>query len=167
MRKCFFAVIMMVMAFVLAKTNLAIGEETIAPNFQLKDLTGNTVTLSEYKGKQDVLLFFWTTWCPYCRKGLKVLNEKHAQLLKDGVEILAINVSEPAYKVDSFVRNSPLTFKTLLDPDADVAMAYKILGFPTYIIVNKEGYIRFTGFSFPREEYKDLILHKDEARQKK
>ena len=164
MRKCFFAVIMMVMAFVLAKTNLAIGEETIAPNFQLKDLTGNTVTLSEYKGKQDVLLFFWTTWCPYCRKGLKVLNEKHAQLLKDGVEILAINVSEPAYKVDSFVRNSPLTFKTLLDPDADVAMAYKILGFPTYIIVNKEGYIRFTGFSFPREEYKDLILHKDEAR---
>ena len=152
------------MTFVLANSNLAKGEETIAPNFQLKDLAGNTITLSEYKGKQDVLLFFWTTWCPYCRKGLKVLNEKHAQLSKDGMEILAINVSEPASKVDSFVRNSPLTFKTLLDPDADVAETYKVLGFPTYIIVDKEGYIRFTGFSFPEKEYKDLILHKDEAR---
>ena len=164
MRKSFFAVMMMVIAFVLAKTNLAIGEETIAPNFQLKDLAGNTVTLSQYKGKQDVLLFFWTTWCPYCRKGLKVLNEKHAQLSKEGVEILAINVNEPADKVNRFVRNSPLTFKTLLDSDADVAMAYKLLGFPTYIIVDKEGYIRSTGYSFPEEEYKDLILHKDEAR---
>ena len=164
MRKYFFAVMIMVMAFVLAKTNLAIGLDTIAPDFQLKDLAGNTVTLSQYKGKQEVLLFFWTTWCPYCRKGLKVLNEKHAQLSKDGMEILAINVSEPASKVDSFVRNSPLTFKTFLDPDADVAMAYKILGFPTYIIVDKKGYIRSNGYSFPEEEYKDLILHKDEAR---
>jgi len=154
---------MMVMAFVLAKTNLAIGEEVIAPNFQLKDLAGNTVTLSEYKGKQDVLLFFWTTWCPYCRKGLKVLNEKHAQLLKDGVEILAINVSEPADKVANFVRNYPLTFKTLLDLDAEVAITYKLLGFPTYIIVDKKGLIRFIGFSFPEKEYKDLILHKDGA----
>jgi len=166
MRKYFFAAMMVVMAFVLAKINLAIGEETIAPNFNLKDLARNTVTLSQYKGKHDVLLFFWTTWCPYCRKGLKVLNEKHAQLLKDGVEILAINVSEPAEKVDSFVKKSALTFKTLLDPDADVAMSYKLLGFPTYIIVDKEGYIRFAGFSFPDEEYKDLILHKDEAREK-
>jgi len=167
MRKYFFAVMMMVMAFVLAESNLVIGEETIAPNFQLKDLDRNTVTLSQYKGKQDVLLFFWTTWCPYCRRGLKVLNEKNAQLLKDGVEILAINVSEPADKVNSFVRNSPLTFKTLLDTEASVALNYKLLGFPTYIIVDKKGYIRSTGYSFPEEEYKDLILHKDEARQKK
>jgi len=164
MRKCFFAVMIMVMTFVLANSNLAKGEETIAPNFQLKDLAGNTITLSEYKGKQDVLLFFWTTWCPYCRRGLKVLNEKHAQLSKDGVEILAINVNEPADKVASFVRNYALTFKTLLDLDADVAMAYKLLGFPTYIIVDKKGYMRSTGYSFPEEEYKDLILHKDEAR---
>jgi len=163
MRKYFFAVMMMVMAFVLAKSNLAIGEGAIAPNFQLKDLAGNSVTISEYKGKQDVLLFFWTTWCPYCRKGLKVLNEKHAQLSKDGVEILAINVNEPADKVDNFVKIHPLTFKTLLDVDSDVAMTYKLLGFPTYIIVDKEGYIRFTGFSFPEKEYKDLILHKDET----
>jgi len=165
MRKYFFAV--MITVFVLAKNNLAIGEDTLAPNFQLKDLAGNTVTLSEYKGKQDVLLFFWATWCPYCRKGLKVLNEKHTQLSKDGVEILAINANEPAVKVDSFVRYYALTFKILLDLGADVAETYKILGFPTYILVDKEGYIRSMGYSFPEEEYKDLILHKDEARYKK
>ena len=164
MRKYFFAAIIMAMIFVLAKTNLAIGEESIAPNFQLKDLAGNVVTLSEYKDKQDVLLFFWTTWCPYCRKGLKVLNEKHAQLSKDGVEVLAINVNEPADKVNSFVRKSQFTFKILLDLDADVAVTYKLLGFPTYIIVDKGGYIRSDGYSFPEKEYKDLILHKDEAR---
>jgi peroxiredoxin len=164
MRKYFFAAMMLVMVFISANNNLAIGEETIAPNFQLKDLGGNTVTLSKYKGKQDVLLFFWTTWCPYCRRGLKVLNEKQAQLSKDGVEILAINVNEPVGKVDSFVRNYALTFKILLDLDADVAENYKLLGFPTYMIVNKKGYIRSSGYTFPEEEYKDLILHKDDAR---
>ena len=163
MRKYFFAAMMMVMAIVLAKSDLAIGEETIAPNFQLKDLAGNTVTLSQYKGKQDVLLFFWTTWCPYCRRGLKALNEKHAQLSKDGVEILAIDVNDSADRVNSFVRNSPVTFKTLLDLDAAVAMTYKLLGFPTYVIVDRKGYIRSNGYSFPEQEYKDLILHKDET----
>ena len=154
---------MMVMACVLTNGNLAIGEDAIAPNFQLEDLAGNTVTLSQYNGKQDVLLFFWTTWCPYCRRGLKVLNEKHAQLSKDGVEILAINVNEASSKVDSFVKNYALTFKTLLDLDADVAGTYELLGFPTYMIVDRKGYIRSTGYSFPEEEYKDLILRKDEA----
>ena len=167
MRKTFFAVMMMVMVFVLTQSNLAIGKDAIAPNFQLKDLAGNTVTLGEYKGKQDVLLFFWTTWCPYCRKGLKVLNKKQAQLSNDGVEILAINVNEAPSKVDNFVKNNPLTFKTLLDLDADVARTYKLLGFPTYIIVDKRGYMRSTGYEFPEEEYKDIILHEDEAHQKK
>ena len=164
MRKYFFAVMMMVMVFVLAKSNLAIGKDAIAPNFKLKDLAGNTVTLSKYKGKQDVLLFFWTTWCPYCRKELKVLDEKHAELTKAGIEILIIDVGESAYKVDNFIKAQQITYRVLLDKDQSVAKEYRLLGFPTYFIIDKKGYIRFTGFSFPEEEYKDLILHKDEAR---
>ena len=129
-----------------------------APDFRLLDLNQNTVLLSTYKDKQPVFLFFWTTWCPFCRKELKLLNQMHAELVKDGLEVLAINVGERPYKVANFVSSYQLTYKVLLDQDTNVASAYEVLGVPTYVLVNKKGVIRLTSHSFPKEKYKNLIL---------
>lgn len=128
-----------------------------AADFKLSDINNNTVTLSSYRDKQPVFLFFWTTWCPFCRKELKLLSDKYAQLVKDGFALLAINVGEPAYKVDNFIKKYSLAFEVLLDKDAKVAYTYDILGVPTYVLVDKKGYIVFEGNRFPQENYKDLI----------
>ncbi|MFA4842217.1 MAG: TlpA disulfide reductase family protein [Candidatus Omnitrophota bacterium] len=126
------------------------------PDFQLQDLVGETVSLSDYKGKQPVLLFFWTTWCPFCRKELKVLNEKHASLTRDGLEVLAIDIGEPWEKVDNFVKSFGLNFLVLLDKDTNTAEAYDIVGVPTFVLVDKKGNIVFKDNFFPAR-YKDLL----------
>lgn len=127
-----------------------------APNFKLQDLSGNTFMISTYKDKQVVLLLFWTTWCPYCRKELKVLNGKYADLAKEGIAVLAINVGESAEKVSRFSRDNALTFPVLLDKNEDAAYSYEIMGIPVYILVDKSGQIVFKDSYFPEKEYKNI-----------
>lgn len=133
-------------------------EISCAPDFNLQDIHGDTVSLGSYKSKQPVILFFWTTWCPYCRKELKLLNDKHPELKKDGTELLAVNIGEPAYKVDNFIKSYSLTFKVLLDKDTNVAHSYRILGVPTYVLIDKKGTVRLESHHFPQEKYKELTL---------
>lgn len=132
-------------------------ETNTAFDFRLQDLNQKTFTLSSYKDKQTVILFFWTTWCPFCRDELRILNERYLELVKDGIELLAIDIGESGYKVDRFVRNYALAFKILLDKEATVAYAYDILGVPTYIFIDKKGNIVFRSHSFPQQKYKEII----------
>lgn len=127
-----------------------------APDFQLQDTAGQAVTLSNYKNKQQVLILFWTTWCPYCRRELKLLNDMSLQMKKEGTQILAVNVQEADYKVGNFIKNYGLTFKVLLDRDGSVASAYDILGIPTYVFIDKKGQRIFQDNFFTQEEYKKL-----------
>jgi len=131
--------------------------EQAALDFKLKDLDQNTVTLSSFKDKKPVIFLFWTTWCPYCRSELNVLKNEYSQLAKDGIELLAISVGEPRYKVDNFVKNRGFGFKFLLDEDALVSQSYDLLGVPTYFIVNKSGKIVFTGGHFPKNKLRQLL----------
>lgn len=140
-----------------AKIEMGTKTSKLAPNFQLKDIYQNTYTLSSYKDKDNLLLFFWTTWCPFCERELKVLSDKYGGLVEDGLEVLAINVGELSRDVYNFVKDLFLPYRILLDEDTSVSNSYGIIGVPTYIIVNKEGYVVFGNNYFPQKEYKDLI----------
>lgn len=158
-RKIFLAALLLVAAenFLFAAEPLSMAETSNrAANFTLPDLGNKEVSLLDFYGK-PVILLFWTTWCPYCRKALKQLNAMHAELSKNGVEILAINIEEPIDRVRRFVKRYPLSYRVLLDIDIRVAQAYGILGIPAYILINKAGRIVFDNYYFPGEEYKDLL----------
>lgn len=162
MKKIFLSII-----FLLFIHNLLFGFEQLKPKvkpkadelavgFNLLDLNGNKVSLSDFKGK-PVILFFWTTRCPYCRKDLKTLNDIHPRLAEDGRELLTIDVGEPNSRVKNFVERESLNFKVLLDMDAEVAYSYDVLGVPTYVFVDKDRHIVFKGHYFSQDKYKDLI----------
>jgi len=127
-----------------------------ALDFKLADLQKNTVELSAYRGKQPVLAFFWTTWCPYCRRALKDINDLYPALAAKGWEVLAINTGEPAQKVQAFVAGNPLSFKVLLDENMSVSNAYDILGVPTYVVVDKNGLVAFDDNYFPEQKIREL-----------
>lgn len=129
-----------------------------AIDFKLQDLNNNLVTLSSYKDKKPVILLFWTTWCPFCREEFNTLNKKYPQLTKEGWEVLAINIEESPSIVGVFLKKHPPAFKVLLDVDAQVTYSYDILGVPTFILVNKEGFVVFKDNYFPEDKYKELIL---------
>lgn len=130
---------------------------TFAQNIILNDLAGKPVDISSYKGK-PVILFFWTSWCYYCRKQLKILSQNQGELKKDGITILAINIGESNYKVQSFFnfKTSELSFKVLLDEQGDFADSYDVIGVPTYILLDKTGKKVSQENTFP-QDYKSLL----------
>lgn len=157
MKKLVFFITICLFINFLSCVPLACAEDNPAPDFQLSDIKNNVVSLSSYRNKQPVLLLFWTTWCPYCRKELRLLNQLYPQLEKDGLEVLAIDIGEAKYKVENFIASYGLVFKVLLDKDNSVAESYELMGVPTYVLINKKQEVVFQANSFPQDEYKELI----------
>ena len=112
----------------------------LAPNFTLKDLSGKTRSLKDYRGK-IVLLNFTTTWCPYCKKDIPNLKKLYTSMKGKGFELVSIYVAESPKKVASFVEKYALPYTILVDSEASVARTYGIRGVPTKIVVAKSGLI--------------------------
>ncbi|PHD73940.1 alkyl hydroperoxide reductase [Bacillus sp. AFS043905] len=113
-----------------------------APNFSLKTLDGNQVELSDYEGKK-VMLNFWATWCPPCKKEMPDM-EKYTQQAGDDVVVLAVNI-DPENDVQAFVEDNGITFTIPLDSQSaknPVNERYKILSIPTTYFIDKKGIIR-------------------------
>ncbi|MDD4900094.1 MAG: cytochrome c biogenesis protein CcdA [Candidatus Omnitrophica bacterium] len=129
---------------------------SVAPDFKLEDTNGVLHTLSSYKNKQPVLLFFWTTWCPFCQKELAGLNNNYTVLKSEGIELLAINAGESLNTVQRLLKKVNPVFTVLLDKDTEVASAFFVLGVPTYILIDKNGQVVYQDNSFPGD-LKELI----------
>jgi len=87
-----------------------------------------------------------------------VLKEKYAELLTDGWELFAVNVGEPANRVDRFVKDAFLPFKVLLDNNASVTKSFGIFGVPTYVIIGKDGDIKAMEHYYPEDAIKGLMV---------
>jgi len=124
----------------------------------LYDLEGKEVRLSDYKGK-PLVLWFWTTWCPYCRIAIPQLNSIYPELKFSGIELIAVNVDESKEKINRFLKIYPIDFKILRDTDARCAFSYGIIGMPTYLLINRKGEPQFKQSYFPEDDYKKLLLN--------
>jgi peroxiredoxin len=111
-----------------------------APDFTLKDLQGNKVRLSNYRGK-PVFLIFTATWCPVCIAELPHLIETYDRYKSKGLVMLNIDIMELPEKVLAFVKKRNITFPVLIDPDGVVIRKYGVLGVPKKILINPQGKI--------------------------
>lgn len=115
------------------------GNKVMAPDFELKDLDGNSVKLSDYRGK-IVILNFWAVWCKYCKLEMPDLNELNSELEKEGkAVILAVDSQESKSTVKSYLDKNNIKLKVLLDSDGAITQTYGITGFPTTFILNTDG----------------------------
>jgi len=115
-------------------TDIAIGSP--APEFTLKNLSGEVVSLSDYKGK-IVLLNFWATWCGYCDMEMPDLQKLDEE--NDDLVVLAIDVMEDSADVQDYITKGGYNFEVVLDEDGSLAQTYLVSGFPTSYFVDKEG----------------------------
>lgn len=110
-----------------------------APDFSLKDLKGKTVKLSGLRGK-PVLIDFWATWCPPCRKELPHIQKIHQDLKSKGLVVLGIT-NEASADVSKFVAKQKMTFTVLLDPKNEASSRYKVEAIPRVLVVDKKGIV--------------------------
>jgi thiol-disulfide isomerase/thioredoxin len=109
-----------------------------AIDFTLRDLAGARHTLKGLRGK-TVLLDFWATWCGPCRITMPQVAKIHDEYKNRGVEVMSINVGEPAEKASAYVKKNGYRFTTLLDLDRAVSTRYQVSGIPTLVVINRAG----------------------------
>jgi peroxiredoxin len=112
-----------------------------APDFVLKELNGRKYRLSDFKGKQPVLIIFSTTWCPSCREEIPHFKSLHATYAKRGLEIVNVDIQESQEKVAKFTAKYGLPYRVLLDEDGAVSGIYDIRGVPSMVLVDQNGNI--------------------------
>jgi peroxiredoxin len=110
----------------------------VAPDFTLTSESGKTYHLADFRG-QVVLVNFWATWCPPCRREMPSMERMWNKIKGKGVEVLAINVGEDADTIFEFLGAYPVSFPLLMDRDGSVVKQFPVTGLPTTYIVDPQG----------------------------
>ena len=105
--------------------------------FTLNDLQGKAWSLKDLRGKV-VLLNFWATWCPPCRKEMPDLEALYLRFNDQGLVILAVS-DEDAAKVSPFLAERSITYPVLLDPGRKVNEQLQIEGIPKSFVYDRSG----------------------------
>jgi thiol-disulfide isomerase/thioredoxin len=104
-----------------------------------KDVDGNPITVSQFRGKV-VIISFWASWCPPCREELPVLASVATQAGPDHLKVIAINYHdeyEPFKYMAKKLKSQPITI--LQDANSRAAGKYRVKGIPRMIIIDRSG----------------------------
>lgn len=115
-------------------------QQGLAPDFTLQKLGGENISLADYRGKKPVVVDFWASWCPNCRRDLPHLNRFYEKY-KDQVEVIAVNLQEDEGTVGRFVSSNSLSFPVALDPQGSASRAYNVQYTNFHVLINKDGEI--------------------------
>lgn len=106
-------------------------------DFTLRDMGGKEWTLSALKGKV-VLVNFWATWCPPCRKEMPDIQKLYERFKDKGLVVLAIS-DETRDKIEPFIKENGYTYPVLMDVGRNVNTMYKIDGIPKNFVYDRNG----------------------------
>ena len=132
-----------------------------APDFTLSDMDGESYALHDYHGKV-VLINFWATWCPPCRKEMPALEALYKKLGDESFAVLAVNQWEDPDHVFAYTGELNVfpTFPILFDPESAISEDYGVKGLPTSFLIDKKGRLAYRavgGRDFDHAEVEKLI----------
>jgi peroxiredoxin len=115
---------------------------TVATDFSARDIEGRTVRLSDYLGKQAILIDFWATWCEPCLAEMSHLRKLYEANKSKGFVVIAVSMDGPdtVAEVPSFAKRNGMVFPVVLDEDSHVAGVYNPKkAAPLSVLIDKSG----------------------------
>ena len=132
-----------------------------APDFSLQSITGEQVSLSDFKGRL-VLLKLATTWCPTCKQLSAEISRAGDDLAANNVVFLDVFVRDSVATVEEYIAEMeyPMTFHALLD-DGQVSDDYNVYLIPRLLLVDADQVVRFdsAGRNVSAEDIKAMVRH--------
>lgn len=139
--------------------------EKPAPDFTLRDLKGNQVSLSDFRG-QLVVLNFWATWCSPCRVEIPHLDALYTKYKSQGLVVIGMNTETDYMKVKRFAEPQ-ISYIVLLDGGTQ-AQGYEVSGIPCTYYIDRKGIIQHRSVGFGpgdevliEEKIKELLADAD------
>jgi peroxiredoxin len=139
------------------------AREPFAPDFSFTTAEGEFVSLDELKGKV-VLLDFWGTWCGPCVASVPALRDLNKKYSKEsGFVMIGVSSDGDEEKWKAFTVKEKMVWAQYLDRDRAVQRAFAVRAFPTYIVIDAEGIIRYraVGMSFEKEANLTSAINKE------
>ena len=128
-----------------------------APTLRLENDDGKLIDIAQYRGRV-LLVNFWATWCPPCRKEFPSLSRVRKLITPAQFEVIAVNVGEDQDNVFSFAGNTD--FPVLFDRDSKAMNTWSVRGLPTTFLIDKQGRLAYRatgGREFDAPEIVTLI----------
>jgi len=143
------------------QTLTPMADKKLAPALVLIDMDGVKHDIRDYRGK-PVIINFWATWCPPCRRELPAMNRAWEKIKEQGIVMLAIDVGEDEDTIFTFMADYPIDFTVLLDSSGEVSANWPVVGLPTTFVLDKEGRLVYRAIG-GREWDEDSLLDKVRA----
>jgi peroxiredoxin len=124
-------------------TNSNVPDLELAPDFELTDITGNSVTLQSFRGR-SVMLVFWMIQCPACVVEMPYLQEIYEGQSQNDLVLLTINVRDNASQIRDFLTRENLSLPVLMDSNFDTVRDYNVRYTPTAFYIDESGILKYT-----------------------
>jgi cytochrome c biogenesis protein CcmG, thiol:disulfide interchange protein DsbE len=114
---------------------------------------GAGLDLSAYRGKV-VYLDFWASWCTPCRQSFPWLGGLVNRYGTKDLVVIGVNVDQNHELAEEFLNATPANFPIIYDPHGEIATAFKVMGMPSAVLLDRAGHVRFqhVGFSEKRKD---------------
>jgi len=118
--------------------------DTRVPDYAAFTFEGDTVTLASLRG-QVLLVNFWATWCPPCRREIPEIEAIHRRWADRGLHVIGVSIDAPGDRrlVREFMRSRGMTYRVLLDPHSTVLDVFSLHGVPVTLLIDRDGIVRW------------------------
>jgi peroxiredoxin len=132
------------------------AREAYAPDFSITTADGEYVTLEDMRGKV-VLLDFWGTWCSPCVASVPALRDLQKRFSKEPqFKMISVSSRDQEATWREFIEKNQMVWTQYLDRDQHVVRTFDVRAYPTYILIDAEGIVRYREISTSWERTGDL-----------
>lgn len=122
----------------------------LSPDLTFNAVNGDTFSLQQRWEQKPVLLYFWATWCPYCKKATPAVTALYNDY-GDSIDVLGINVAinDSQEKMHAYLHDYNMNFPVMFDESAELTSEFLVNGTPVFVVLSQHGEILYRSHRYP------------------